>query len=149
MFNVGVVTGICLLLYSGVILHQSLALAYFTPMGPGPGFLPTWLSGLLFVISLIYIWESVKHGTISLKELFPRGSMLLDIVLMFIGLCFTGFFLEDLGFVTCGSLLVILMTIRHYKWYYVVPVSIIVSFLIFTVFETLLGVPMPVNQFGW
>lgn len=149
MLNVGVLTGICLLVYSGILFYQSWGLDYYTPMGPGPGFLPLWLSGILFVISLFYIAECIKGEGISLKELFPRGGMLYDMVFMFVGLCFTGLFLEEVGFVTCGSLLLFLMTFRKYKWYYALPSSIVITFIIFTVFQTCLGVPLPINEFGW
>lgn len=145
----GVLTGIGLLVYSGVLFYQAWGLEYYTAFGPGAGFLPLWLSGILFVVTLFYIAECVKDGAVSLKKLFPRGSMLYDILLMFAGLGFTGVFLELVGFVTCGSILLFLMTFRKYKWYYALPISLAVSFLIFTVFETFLGVPLPVNEFGW
>ncbi|HWR41918.1 tripartite tricarboxylate transporter TctB family protein [Sporomusa sp.] len=147
--NAGVWTSIVLLAYSLTLLFQSLSLDYYNQLGPGPGFLPLWLSGTLVIVTLCYLWDSIKGEVISIGEIFPRGDTLIDIVSMLGGLCFFALVVEYVGFTLSGSLLVFIMTVLKYKWYYALPTAIIVAFSIFIIFQILLGVPLPVNEYGW
>ena len=58
--NAGIWAGAFLLVFSAVLFQQSLELDYYNPRGPGPGFLPRWLAGLLFVVSVFYIIDALK-----------------------------------------------------------------------------------------
>ncbi len=147
--NAGVWAGVILLAYSAVLFQQSLLLDYYNPLGPGPGFLPLWLSGLLFIVSLLYIWDSIKREVIRLAELLPTGDARLDILLMLTGLCLFALLVETIGFVAAGSQLIFLMTFRKFKWYYALPTSILVAVLLLLAFQKLLGVSLPVNDLGW
>ena len=138
-----------MLIYSTILFYQSLSLDYSNQLGPGPGFMPLWISGILFVVTLLYIWESLKGKVILVSEIFPRGGALRDIVWMLGGLCVLALVIEYVGFCVSSSLLLFVMTRRKYKWYYALPTSIAVSVLILLVFQNLLGVPLPVNEFGW
>lgn len=149
LINAGVWAGIFLLVYCGIMFFQSLSLDYANQLGPGPGFMPLWLSGIFTVIVLMYIGESVKNGAISISEIFPRGSALRDILWMIGGLCVFALVVEYIGFSAAGSMLVFVMTMHKYKWYYALPASIAVSAFVLFIFQTLLGVPLPVNEFGW
>lgn len=147
--NAGVWAGAVLLAYSAVLFQQSFQLDYYNPYGPGPGFLPRWLSAMLFVVSVVYIWESVKGEVIRLVDLLPPGDARLDVALMLIGLCLFALLVDDIGFVLAGTQLVFLMTVRKFKWYYALPASLLIAVVLLVSFQKLLGVSLPVNDFGW
>lgn len=147
--NAGVWAGAVLLAFSAVLFQQSFQLDYYNPLGPGPGFLPLWLSVLLFVVSVFYIIDSLKGECIELAHLLPPGDARCDIALMLTGLCLFAWFVEDVGFVIAATQLVFLMTVRRFKWYYALPAAIFVAVLLLVAFQTLLGVSLPVNDFGW
>ena len=147
--NAAIWAGAVLLVFSAVLFQQSLQLDYYNPLGPGPGFLPRWLAGLLFVVSLLYIIDSLKGERIELSHLLPKGGARRDIALMLIGLCLFAGLVEYVGFVIAATQLVFLMTVRKFKWYYALPAAIFVAVLLLLAFQTLLGVSLPVNDFGW
>ena len=147
--NAGLWTGIIFLLYSAVLFFGSFSFFYYTPYGPGPGFLPRWLGGIMFVVTLCYIWDSLRDKVIAVGELFPRGDALYDIALTVGGLCLFAVIINYAGFVISASILLFVMTFRHYRWYYALPSSIAVAFIILALFQNLLGVPLPVNDYGF
>jgi hypothetical protein len=53
------------------------------------------------------------------------------------------------GFVIAGSILLFAMFIRDYKWYYALSASVAIAVLLLFVFQSLLGVSLPVNEYGW
>jgi len=147
--NAGVWTGAFVLAFSAVLFQQSFQLDYYNPYGPGPGFLPRWLGVLLFIVSVIYIWESVKGEVIRLAQLLPQGDARFDVALMLTGLCLFALLVDDIGFVLAGTQLMFLMTVRKFKWYYALPASLLIAVLLLVAFQKLLGVSLPVNDFGW
>ncbi len=149
MSNAGMWAGIVILLYAGTFFYQSLSLEYYTRMGPGPGFFPRWLGGLLFVLTLCYIWEAVKHKAVSLRDLLPEGRALGNMGAMLGGLIVFTLILRYTGFVTAGAVLMFAMFIRDFRWPYALGAAVGVSVLLFVVFQGLLGVSLPTNDFGW
>lgn len=147
--NAGVWAGAVLLAFSGLLFQQSLKLDYYNMLGPGPGFLPLWLSGILFAVSLFYIWDSIRNEVIDLSDLIPHRKALPDIALMLTGLVIFALLVEWIGFVLASSQLVFLMTFRNFKWQYALPTSVAVSVTLLLAFQKLLGVSLPVNDFGW
>ena len=138
-----------LLAYSALLFQQSFQLDYYNPYGPGPGFLPRWLAVFLFIVSVVYIGDSIKGEVIKLAQLLPEGDARADVALMLIGLCLFALFVESIGFVLAATQLVFLMTLRKFKWYYALPCSAGVAILLLLAFQTLLGVSLPVNDLGW
>lgn len=149
MKSAGVWAGLGFLVYSGVLFQQSFLLDYYNPYGPGPGFLPRWLSVLLFIVSVAYVWESLKGDDVELADLLPQDGARVDVALMLLGLCLFALLIERIGFVLAGTQLLFLMTFRKFKWYFALPTSVVVSVVLLFVFEKMLGVSLPVNDFGW
>lgn len=147
--NAGVWVGFILLLYAASMFFQSMALDYTNQLGPGSGFLPLWISGILFLVTLFYLWESVRGDVISLREVLPHRGARYDILLMLSGLCIFALTVEFIGFAAAGSLLIYLMIVRKYRWIYAIPAAVIIAFLVSAIFQNLLGVPLPVNEYGW
>jgi putative tricarboxylic transport membrane protein len=149
MKNAGLYVGFVLLIYSVVMVWQSLTLDYYTAFGPGPGFFPLWISILLLVLSILYLWESTKKEIILLSKILPKGKDLRKILAVLGSVVLFMILVNFTGFVIAGSLLLFLLFIKEYKWYQGIALSISISILLFYIFNTLLNVPLPANAFGW
>ena len=66
-----------------------------------------------------------------------------------IGLCLFALLVETIGFVLAASQLIFLMTVRKFRWYKALPSAIAISIVLLLAFQKLLGVFLPVNDFGW
>lgn len=150
MNNAGVWAGMVLLAYAATILYQSLSLDYATRLGPGPGFFPLWLSVILILLTIAYIWDSVKGEVTRMSDILPKDKRARDNILLTLGGLFVfPLVVEFLGFIVSGSILLFIMCIREFKWYTSLGMAIGISCLLFFVFQSLLGVTLPVNEFGW
>jgi putative tricarboxylic transport membrane protein len=147
--NAGIIAGLVILIYSCVIFWLSFDYDYYTNLGPGPGLLPMWLSGALIVLSILYMFECVRKEVVLVKDILPKGRELggvltaLGVILLFM------IIVNTTGFVIACTLLLFLLLVREFKWYWGLGISAGASILLFIVFYTLLGVPLPVNAFGW
>ena len=52
------ITAILLFVLSGCIAIESLKLKYYTPLGPGPGFFPFWLSLCLAALAIAMFYQA-------------------------------------------------------------------------------------------
>lgn len=125
----------------------SLTYPYTSEIGPGAGFLPLWLSAVLFVLSLVYLYV-VFTGKDSVEPM-PDAQGRKNI--FFIVLCMILFvvLLPFLGFITSGTLFLYVLLIKNYKWPVALFTAFISSLLLFLIFSVLLRVSLPVNLFGF
>lgn len=149
MKKAGVWAGIITLVYAIIIFQQSLSLEYSTRLGPGPGFFPLWLSGILIVLTLCYIVDSIRHDVIKVSEILPGGKASQNIVSTVAGLILFPIVVSYLGFVISATMLQFIMFVRDFKWYTALGISVSISVVLLVVFQSLLGVSLPVNDFGW
>ncbi|MCS7460516.1 tripartite tricarboxylate transporter TctB family protein [Paenibacillus doosanensis] len=149
MNNAGVWAGLLLLGFGGILFWQSLTLEYSTALGPGPGFLPLWLSGSLMLVSLLYIGESLKKEAIRLHALLPRGRALGNIGCAIGALIVFMLIVSFTGFVIAATALLFIVLAREFRWHWALCISGGISVAVFVIFQTLLDVPLPVNDFGW
>jgi putative tricarboxylic transport membrane protein len=147
--NLGIYISIFFLIVSGLIFFESLSLEYYSDYGPGPGLLPLWTSGIIIVLSLLYLVFSIKKDIIDISAVLPKGEGFTNIlitmgtlILFIVVVPFTGFFLGSI-------LLLIILFKRGYNWYWSIGLSLVVAVIIFYVFGYLLQVPLPTNKFGW
>jgi putative tricarboxylic transport membrane protein len=146
--NAGVWAGVFLLAFSIFILTQSLAYDYEGPMGPGPGLLPLWLSGILLVFSILYITESLRH-VISFRDILPDNKGMRNILIILGSFVIYLVIVPFVGFIISSTMFLFLLLRREYKWYVGAGISIGVSVILFWLFSTLLSVPLPVNDLGF
>lgn len=149
MKYVGVWTGILFFLFSSTLFYLSFEYEYYSRVGPGPGLFPAWLSGLLMVVSVIYIIDSFKKAELKLKDILPKGDGLYTVLSIFGSVILFILIAPYSGFMIAGTLMIFILLFREYKWYKSLGISIIVTISIFFVFSTFLGVPLPVNALGW
>lgn len=153
--------GIFLFLFASVFFVQALGYEYLGSLGPGPGFFSTWISGVLAVLSLLYIYQSYKKGktkekTAEIKEedSTPEESALNEKsfgkIAYIVGcMMFYVFALTFLGFVLTTTIFLFALLFKEYKWYTSLGIAIFVSILLFWLFGSLLNVALPVNVLGW
>lgn len=147
-WNAGVWAGIAFALFSLTFFLLSLEFPYTGPVGPGPGFLPLWISGIMFVLSVFYILESIKDKD-GPKEPMPRGAALRSV--LFILACLVAYLilLPILGFILASVLFLFTLFVRHYKWYISIGAALLVTFFLFWLFGSVLNVSFPQGIFGW
>lgn len=149
MKNAGVLAAIVILVFGGIIFSQSLTLDYYNRLGPGPGFFPLWLSGGLIFLTFVYFWEAIKKDVILIANILPERKAFINILSTVGSLVFFAATLDILGFVLSGTIMLFFMLSRDYKWYIALMISFITIFVLFYIFNVLLGVSLPVNMFGW
>ena len=149
MKKAGVWAGIITLLYAITIFQQSLSLDYSTRLGPGPGFFPLWLSGILIVLTLCYIVDSIRNDVVKVSEILPGGKASQNIISTVAALILFPIVVPYLGFVISATILQFIMFVRDFKWYTALGISVFVSVVLLVAFQSLLGVSLPVNDFGW
>jgi putative tricarboxylic transport membrane protein len=137
------------LLFGGIMFWESLTMDYFSEYGPGPGLLPLWVSGLIIVLSLLYLISAFKKDIILFSQVLPKGEGLIN-VLVCIGSLILFMVIAPLaGFVIASTLTLFLLFLRGYKWYWSMGLSASIACIIFWVFGIILEVPLPVNDLGW
>lgn len=147
--TISVYAGIVFLLFSLVFFYQSLEFPYTSDLGgPGSGFFPLWLSGILLVLSIIYIYESVKKEKTE-EESLPKGKALRDILFILSSMIVFLVILPFLGFVLSGTLFLFILLYREYRWHLNLGISVGVSLFLFWLFGSTLGVSLPVNVLGF
>ncbi len=147
--NLGFYIGASLLLLSSYMFYKSFTYKFYTENGPGPGLMPRLMFGLMIILSIIYIFESVTKHVVITTDVLPQGIGLKN-VLRFSGvLALFIVIVKYTGFIVAGSLILFLLLRREYKWYAGLGISVFACVFLFYVFQNLLHVPLPVNAFGW
>jgi len=147
--NLGFYTALTLLVFSLFMFVQSFSYKYYTAFGPGPGLLPRWLDGGLIVLSLIYLFQSVKTDIILVKDVIPGGKVLIKNLQYIATLVLFILIVKYTGFVIAGTTLLFILLYKEYKWYVSLGISLFSTVFLFFVFKTFLLVPLPVNIFGF
>ncbi|KKB35200.1 tripartite tricarboxylate transporter TctB family protein [Bacillus thermotolerans] len=142
--NGGVWAGIVLFMLSLLIFIQSFEYAYSSDVGPGPGFFPVWISGLLFVLSILYIIESYTQKNKS-EEKWPNKAAAKNIVYILAGLFGFVILFYLSGFIPASIVFLFFMFFKGYKWYTSLVISAATSIFLFWLFDSLLGVPLPLH----
>lgn len=149
MKNAAVWIGAIIAGFGVLILTQSLFLQYYTPFGPGPGLLPLWSSLILILLSVLYIWNSVKEKSLLFTDILPKGRELGSVLSTLFALIIFLLLVPYTGFVVAGTLMLLIILIRDFKWYLAGGISFATTFILFFIFKVLLGIPLPVNGLGW
>lgn len=141
----------CFVLFSLFYFYLAMQLKLWSSKyAPGPGFIPRWASGIMFVLSLIAFVQSLKEDGISLKEVLPASrTSRINLYVCWGGLIFFLLFVKRIGFVATSVILLSTLFSRGTKWPRAVLLGTIVSVCCFVIFKIVLQVQIPTNQFGW
>lgn len=151
--KVKVSTAVCggFIVFSAFFLYEALKLEYWSSKyAPGPGFIPRWAGGAMLVLSIIAFVQSLREDGVTLSEALPSDlKRRINLYVCWAGLIFFLLFVEKLGFVITGSILLTALFSRGAKWYKAAIMGVIVTLFFFFIFKTVLQVQVPSNTFGW
>lgn len=142
----GMLAPIVIFLIALLFFIQSFHYSYKSAIGPGPGFFPVWLSGILMILSLFYFVESVKGKNAS-EEKWPSGQAFKNVLHILGSLIIFWALLSYLGYILTSAIFLYVLLHKHYKWYVGLSVSIGASIILFLLFKAGLGVRLP--EFGF
>ena len=145
-------SGLAALVVAALLGYQAAGLPYYTRLGPGPGFFPRWLCGILALLALGVIaratWsrdEAASH--IPLPDR-PAARRILVVVaaLVTVALVTTtlGFRLTMLGFY-----LTVIGALGRWRWVETPVLAVLGSFATYYVFVQWLRLPLPVGILGF
>lgn len=145
--KVGLSGAISSLLVALGFFFYSLQYPYHSELGPGPGMLPLWLSGILILLSLTYL-HSVWKGTDSSEEM-PDKKAQREMLFILTSMGLFVLLLPVLGFNIAGSLFLFMFLRRAYTWYTSLAISVGATVFLYLMFTVGFGTPMPHNVLGF
>ena len=116
--------------------------------GPGAGFFGVWLSGILAVLAIVYIFQSLKT-TNSKKTIVPDGEALKGTLTIVVAMFGFAVLLPILGFVCTSIIFTVIMFKHNYGWIYSATFSVAVSVSLFVLFQIVLNIQLPVLISGY
>ncbi|HWO74705.1 MAG TPA: tripartite tricarboxylate transporter TctB family protein [Bacillus sp. (in: firmicutes)] len=149
MKNLGVWIGIVILLFGATIFWQSLSFDIYSEIGPGPGLFPMILSASLIVLSVFYIISSMRKNRIMAGDVLPKGKSAWKVLRIVLAVVLFIIFAPYTGFSITSMVVLLIVFLGEMKWYSAVSISLVTTTAVFIIFNHLLGVPLPLNSFGW
>ncbi len=149
MINARYLIGGVLLVCAVFIFREALSYQYYGKLVPGPGFFPVWLSGLLVLLSILYIIDSIRSEKVALKDILPQGKELKKVLALLGGMILFIVMVPYTGFLTASIVLLLILFSLDYKWYSGILISGAVGITACYVFKNFLSVPLPPGPFGF
>ncbi len=149
MSNAALWVGLIILAFAGVLFQQAQTYDYFGRFGPGPGLFPLWLSGMLGIVTIIYIIDSYRQKKIRIADIIPRGTGRKRVLSLFAALIVFLVAVRFTGYTAASVIMLFILLVREYRWYTSLAISVAISCTVFYVFKSILDVPLPVNPFGF
>lgn len=143
-YKSGIWAGAVIFLLALFLFVLSLQYSYSSVLGPGPGFFPTWLSGILMLLAIWYILDSVKGKNAS-SESWPTGRSLKHILFIIISLVLFVILFSLFGFLLAGVIFLAMLFYKEYKWYTTLLMSVGITVFIYWMFNTILKVYLPLG----
>jgi putative tricarboxylic transport membrane protein len=132
--------------------YQASKLVYYTPIGPGPGFFPVWLCGLLALLGTV-LFAQATFGSPEKRpaDFFAERAGYADIGASLAAVLAAAALLEIAGFGPAMFVFYVALLLRFGRRK---PVEIVVlaaagSFGVEYVFSQLLSQPLPAGPFAW
>ena len=145
--------GLGMLAVSGFVAFEASDYSYMTPIGPGPGFFPLWLSGALAILACVHLLQtfrvpSTRFDTSSVarpsdQSWWRPGALLIAMSLAAAVLETVGFCLAMLGL----NLAIVALMGRYDRLGLAFALG--ASLIPYHVFSKWLDVALPKGWFGW
>lgn len=135
-----------LLVFSAFVGRESLHLKYYTPLGPGPGFFPFWLSLALAILSGIMLYQATFQKVEPKPDHFVESRQGYYRMLAICGTwVWAVLALEPLGYRLTMVVFspILLITLGRVRWYVILILTLFGSFIIFWIFNHFLRVSLP------
>lgn len=142
--------GVVFILAAALLAWNAAGLVYYSRLGPGPGFFPLWLCGLLAVLSVaVLVQASVTAPEPLPGDFFTTRGNYLRIAAVVLALVAMAFLMRPLGFrlAMLGFFLVMLPLLGRRNPLEIVLLAAVGSFGTYYVFGSLLGLALPVGPF--
>lgn len=133
---------------AGLMFKLSLGYGYYEKYGPGAGLFPLWISAGLMLLSVLYIWESIKDQSNSVEKVFPAGRELSYMITVIVSISLFILIIEYTGYIMAATLMLIILFRRDYKWYWGLGLSVVTSICLYLIFQVFLKIPLPQGIFG-
>ena len=144
-------TGLVLLAVSALVAHEGWQLRYWTPLGPGAGFFPLWLAGILALLSLGMIAQARFGSPVAAEENEPlTRPAVLRVAAVVAALCAVAALMEPLGFRITMSLFLFLLLalLGGQRLWLAALIALAGGIGGHALFDGLLGVALPIGRFG-
>jgi hypothetical protein len=145
------ITGVLALLVAGFLCRESLRLRYYTPLGPGPGFFPFWLSIVLAFLAVAMIYQATcgRPGP-KPADFYPDRRGVLRLAAVLGTLVAVIALIEPVGFrlVMFGFYVFLFTVLGRQHPALTGIIALAGSFGVYHVFVQWLGTPLPVGLFG-
>lgn len=145
------VTSVVVMCMAAFLANESLELRYYTPLGPGPGFFPLWLSILLTILAVAMFWQATFGKPEAMPaDFYPDRKGYLRIGAVLAALAGVIVLIEPLGFrlVMLGFYLFLLAVLGRQRPVVTGIVALAGSLGVYYVFVHWLAVPLPIGLFG-
>jgi putative tricarboxylic transport membrane protein len=146
------IAGLILLLAALYLGHQSWLLPYYSSLGPGPGFFPIWLSGLLALLSIAMIAQATREAPARLPaDFFPDSAGLARIACAIGGLFMTAALMSVFGFraTTFVFYVALLVAFGRRNVIEIIALSALGAFGVHYLFSHMLQQQLPAGAFDW
>jgi putative tricarboxylic transport membrane protein len=137
------------LAFSIYLVVKSRQMEYFDNLGPGAGFFPFWLGGLLAVLSIIWLIQSSIGPKEPMKaDFIPDRQGVIRVISVVAALALFAWVVETLGFqlTMLVFLATLLMTLGRQKFIVTAAVALVGSIGVYYIFTKLLDVPLPASS---
>lgn len=145
------IAGFSLLALALFLGWHASRLAYYSPLGPGPGFFPLWLCILLGVLAVAAIVNTLRPALPDRPEPFwPERMALLRIAAVIIGLAFVAAFMATLGFplTMLAFYLALTYVLGSRSPVEILAAALLGSFGVYYAFTRYLSQPLPAGILG-
>lgn len=146
------VTGLVLLPVALFLGYHATRLSYYTSIGPGPGFFPVWLCGLLALLAVVMIVQA-SFGS---PEPMPAGFFVDHPGVLRIAVAVSGLFaaaglMGMLGFRLTSFIFyaVLLVVLGRRNPIEIAALAAVGSLGVYTLFSQVLSQPLPIGVLGW
>jgi putative tricarboxylic transport membrane protein len=147
-YQIASVTMFCL---SAYLAYASLRLRFYTPLGPGPGFFPLWLSILLALLAAAMFWQATFSRPEPMPDdFFPDRTGVLRMGAVVVALIGVIALMESVGFCLAMLAFYLFLLLVLGRQHPVVTgiIALAGSFGVYYVFVRWLAVSLPVGLFG-
>ena len=152
MRRADIIGGIVTILFGIIAITQSVQLDYWSPFGPGSGFVPIWSSIVIVFGGILLIIQALRKRPTPVKAMDKQKVKRYAVVGLVAGLTVAAAVLMDIiGFTV--SMFLFMGTMmgfsRKHKWHVVFATAAIVAVSFYFVFDKWLQVPLPKGFIGF
>jgi putative tricarboxylic transport membrane protein len=143
---------------AAVLLAFSLAFAagglkyypYWSDTGPGSGFLPAWLGGVMAALALLMLLRRARAADASLDWI-PRGESARRVIALVAASVLYVALLKPLGMIVASALYLafVMRYFERHAWWLTIVVVLAAAAANWLVFVRWLKVPFPLSPFGF